>query len=320
MIESNGPSVSKYWSGYKLSDMYELFSNMTRKPRICTDRADGKLLVITGATSGIGYLTALKYASKGASILMVNRSKDKSESVCSKIRQRYNVKCEYIIADLSKIDDIYSASGKLLEMKDDIDVLIHNAGIYLKQRILTDDGLEMSFAVNYLSGFIINSILKDKLKKQQKGRIIFVNSEAYRFIAWGLDMENLQWEKGGYSGLNAYGASKLAQILSMHLLAQELKGSNITVNAMHPGMVRTATGRDNGPVYRWYKRNIIDRMSKSPAISAEALYYLGVSEELNGISDKFFHLTTEEGLVPPARDMEEAVKMHALSMKLGRLS
>jgi len=320
MMKKNGSAVLKYWNGYKLSNIYEMILNMTRKPQICEDKAENKLIVITGATSGIGYFTAEKYASRGASILMINRSIEKSEALCRKITQKYGVKCEYILADLSKLSDIYIAANKLIELKDDIDILVHNAGLYLKKRGLTEDGLEMSFAVNYLSGFIINYMLVKKFKKQGKVRIIFVNSEAYRFSAWGLDLENLQWENGGYTGIKAYGASKLAQILSMHLLSEELKGSNVSVNAMHPGMVRTATGRDNGTAYLWYKHNIIDRMSKSPGISAEALYYLGVSKKLDGVSDRFFHLTTEEELVPPARDVEEAYKLWTLSMKIGRLN
>lgn len=320
MINKKVSSVSKYWSGYKLSHIYEMISNMTRKPQVCEDKAENKLIVITGATSGIGYFTAEKYASRGASVLMINRNKEKSESICGKIMQKYGVKCDYILADLSRLDDVYSASDKLIELKDDIDVMIHNAGVYLEKKRLTDDGLEMSFAVNYLSGFIINYLLIKKLRRQNNGRILFVNSEAYRFSAWGLDLENLQWENGGYTGIKAYGASKLAQILSMHLLSDELEGSNISVNAMHPGMVRTETGRDNDPFYLWYKHNIVDRMSQSPKISAEALYYLGVSKNLDGISDKFFHLTTEEELVPPAMDIEEAKKLWALSLKLGRLN
>ena len=320
MKKSNGPSVSKYWSRYKISHIYEMISNMTRKPEMCEDRADNKLLVITGATSGIGCLTAKKYASKGADVLMINRNAEKSQTLCREIMQKYRVKCEYIVADLSRLDDIYTAANKLVELKDDIDILIHNAGIYLEKRILTDEGLETSFTVNYLSSFIMNYLLMEKFKKQGSGRIVFVNSEAYRFSAWGLDLDNLQWEKGGYSGLKAYGASKMAQLLSMHMYAEQIKGVNVTINAMHPGMVRTETGRDNGALYLWYKHNVIDRLSQSPDISAEALYYLGVSEKLNGVSDKFFHLTTEEGLAPPAMDIEEATKLWTLSMNLGRLN
>ena len=133
-----------------------------------------------------------------------------------------------------------------------------------------------------------------------------VSSEAYRFAAWGLDLNDLHWEKRRYTGIKAYGAGKLAQILFMHSLAGELASYNVTINAMHPGMVRTETGKDNGRWYQWYKRNIINKLSASPDVSAEALYYLGTSPELAQTTDIFFHLTTAEELAPPALDLEAA--------------
>jgi len=149
-------------------------------------------------------------------------------------------------------------------------------------------------------------MLMPKYQRDRTGRIIFVSSEAYRFAAWGLDLEDLQWERRRYSGVKAYGAGKLAQILSMHILARELAPYNVTINAMHPGMVRTESGKDNRRFYQWYKKNIIDKYSGSPEVSAEALYYLGTSPEVTHTSDVFFHLTIEEELAPPARDLEAA--------------
>jgi hypothetical protein len=104
----------------------------------------------------------------------------------------------------------------------------------------------------------------------------------------------------------------------MHIFAQALAGDDGTVNAMNPGMVRTETGKDNGRFYKWYKKNIIDKNSASPEISAEALYYLGVSDELAHTSDSFFHLTTEEGLNPPARDLEAALALWTRTNELLR--
>jgi len=104
----------------------------------------------------------------------------------------------------------------------------------------------------------------------------------------------------------------------MHLLARELGPGNVTINAMHPGMVRTETGKDNGRLYQWYKKNIIDKNSASAGISAEALYYLGASSEVAHVSDRFFHLTTEEELAPPARDLEAAEELRVRTMELLR--
>jgi retinol dehydrogenase 13 len=164
----------------------------------------------------------------------------------------------------------------------------------------------VNFVIHYLCPLLITRMLMPKYQRDRTGRIIFVSSEAYRFAVWGLDLEDLQWKRRRYSGIKAYGAGKLAQILSMHILARELAPYNVTINAMHPGMVRTETGKDNGRLYQWYKKNIIDKYSGSPEVSAEALYYLGASPEVAHTSDVFFHLTTEEELTPPARDLEAA--------------
>ena len=132
------------------------------------------------------------------------------------------------------------------------------------------------------------------------------------------DLDDLQWEHRGYSGIKGYGAGKIAQLLSMHLFAKELEPLGVTINSMHPGMVRTETGKDNGRFYQWYKKNIIDKYSASPEISAQALYYLGASGKVAGVTDKFFHLTTEEELTPPAMDLDAARALRERTMELLR--
>ena len=105
----------------------------------------------------------------------------------------------------------------------------------------------------------------------------------------------------------------------MIILDEYFTGSGVTINAMHPGVVATSTGRDNGPVYKWFKKHFIDRISQSPAISAEALYTLGVSKDIEGISGKFFNLTRQEGLTPPALDREAAKELWEISLQMGGL-
>ncbi len=300
------PAIRRYWPQYTWSNVYAMIKNMKAEPKRCLEPFRDKLVVITGATSGVGYHAAKKFASMGARILMVNRSEEKSQKVQREISGEFGVAIDYVIADLSVLSDIQAAGAFLARLETPIDVLIHNAGLHLAKRMETPDGFEVNFALHYLAPFIITSMLKDKFKNDKRGRIIFVGSEGYRFAAWGLELDDLQWEKRPYSGLKAYGAGKLAQLLSMHIFAHSLAQDNVTINAMHPGMVRTETGKDNGKFYKWYKKNIIDKNSASPDISAEALYYLSASQELEGISDSFFHLTTKEELSPPARDLEAA--------------
>ncbi|MBN1775305.1 MAG: SDR family NAD(P)-dependent oxidoreductase [Clostridiales bacterium] len=299
-------AVRKYWAKYKWSNIYAMIKNMKRLPEKNSEPFRNKLVVITGTTSGIGYYTARKYASMGAHVLMVNRNREKSESVRREIAEEFGVPVDHIIADLTLLPDIQRVGQHLLSLEKPIDVLIHNAGVHLESRRENAMGIEVNFAIHYLCPLIINKMLIPKYQKDQTGRILLVSSEAYRFAVWGLDLEDLQWKRRRYTGIKAYGAGKLAQILFMHLLSGELAPFRVTMNAMHPGMVRTESGKDNGKWYQWYKKNVINKFSAAPDVSAEALYYLGTSPELSQTTDVFFHLTTEEKLVPPALDLEAA--------------
>ncbi|TVR57893.1 MAG: hypothetical protein EA426_11195 [Spirochaetaceae bacterium] len=169
------PAIRRYWPQHEWSNVFAMIKNMKVGPKRCDERFDGRLLVITGATSGAGYHTARKYAAMGTPVIMINAT----------------------------------------------------------------------------------------------GRGIFVGAKGYRF-------------------------------------AEELSPYNVTVNSMHPRMVRTETAKSNGRFYRWYKRNVIDRYSDSPELSAAALYHLGASGDIGGKTDTFFHWTNEEELTRPARDLDAA--------------
>lgn len=308
--------TSQYFREYKWSNVFAMIRNNRLDPKVCNSDFKNKLVVITGATSGIGYVAAHKYASKGANLLCINRNPEKSERLRREIEDKFGVNCAYRIADLSNLKDIFRVSNELLQLDAPIDALIHNAGVYLTKRELTADGLEKVFVVHYLSSFIMNYLLMDKLKTQGKARIIMVGSEGHRFAIWGLRLDDLNWEKRRYSGLKSYGSAKTAQLLSMIVFDEHFKDTGVTINTMHPGAVKTETGQENGPVYRWFKRNFFDKTLKSPDISAEALYYLGVSDELDGVSGKFFNLTTREEPAPPALDKEVACDLWDITLKM----
>jgi retinol dehydrogenase 13 len=309
----------KYFGEYRWSNIFAMIKNGRAAPAICSEEFRDRLVVITGATSGIGYHTARKYASHGANLLCINRNPQKSEALKNEIEAEFGVRCDYKIADLSILSDIFRVTKELTELPQPIDVLIHNAGIYLTKRAVTPDGMEMVFVVHYLSSFIINYTLMLKLKSQKTARIIMVGSEAHRFAAWGLRTDDLMWEKRRYSGLQSYGSAKMAQLLSMIVFNDHFRNTGVTINTMHPGAVKTDTGQENGPVYKWFKRNFLDRSLKSPDISAEALYYLGVAKELEAVSGRFFSLTTEEEPAPPALDREVASELWDITIKLASL-
>ena len=311
--------MRRYRKQYKWSNIIAMMRGTSKELEVCNDNFTERMVVITGATSGIGYATAREYASHGANLLLINRNEEKSISLCEEIRQEFQVECSYKIADFSRLSEVRSVGKELLESDLEFDVIIHNAGIYSTKKIITEDDNELVFQVDYLGSFVLNYMLKDKLKAQEKTRIIFVNSEGHRFAIWGIGLHDPKYEKRRHSGLGSYGVAKTAQLLSMIKFAEYFEGSGVTINAMHPGNVKTNSGSQNGRIYRWYKRNLIDRSAKDPQISATALYYLGVSKEVEGISRKFFNLTKEEEPAPPALDQEVAEELWDKSIEMAGL-
>lgn len=317
MIEKH--KIRHYIKAYQWSNIWAMMKNNAAKPAICKDDAHGKLVMITGATSGIGYVTARKYAAMGADLLCINRNVHKSEALQHELESEYGISCECLIADLSLLEEIKRVAGLLAVLPRPIDVIIHNVGVYLTRRELTADGLDKVFAVHYLSSFVINYLLMDKLRAQKECRIILVNSEGHRFAVWGIDPDDLNWDRRSYSGLKSYGSAKTAQLLSLIFFKEHFASSGVCINAMHPGAVKSSTGQENGVAYRWFKKHVVDKTLNPPEISAEALYYLGVSDEVAGVSGQFFNLTRPEEPAPPALDAEVARQLWSKSIELSQL-
>ena len=156
------------------------------------------------------------------------------------------------------------------------------------------------------------------MRQSAPARIIQVNSEGHRF--GGLDPDDLNWEHRRYIGLRGYGASKIAQLLTTWEFADRLAGTGVTINAMHPGDVRTNIGNNNGPLYRWFQHNVTWHMLKDPVISGEALYYLAAAPEMADVSGRFFHLTIDEKPAAPALDREVGRRVWDSSLQLTGLT
>ncbi len=273
-----------------------IFLTNAHLPQKTTDaRMDGRLCIIAGATSGVGYQAAKRLAQGGATIVMICRNAEKAARVGQELKQEYGASTDVVIADFTKLTEVREAAKAILGRYEHIDVLINSAGIHRTRRTFTDSGIETVFCVNHLASFLLTRLLLDRLKESAPSRIIQVNSEGHRF--GGLNVNDLNWKRRPYHGLWSYGASKVAQLLTVWELAERLEGSGVTINAMHPGAVKTNIGMDNGPIYRWYRRNVVNRFLKDPAISGEAIYYLAAAPELANVSGKYFNLTIDE---PPA--------------------
>ncbi len=289
----------------KLPEELQFIANARMVQKTTSARMDGRTCVITGATSGVGYQSAKHLAQGGAHLVIVCRNCEKAARVKNELENAYGARVDCFQADLSKLAEVRKAAEFILNAYPHIDVLINNAGIHNTHRLLTEDGIEAVFAVNHVASFLFTRLLLDRLIASAPSRIIQVNSQGHRF--GGLDLDDLNWQKRRYKGLQGYGASKIAQLLTVWELADQLKGSGVTINAVHPGEVKTNIGMNNGFLYRVYQRYIISGLLKDPVISGNAIYYLAAAPEMAEVSGQFFNQTIPE---KPA--------VHALDRVLGK--
>ena len=193
-------------------------------------------------------------------------------------------------------------------------MLVNNAGLHSTSRTLTADGYETVFAVNHLSSFLLTRLLLDRLKASAQARIIQVNSQGHRFN--GLSLADWNWEKRFYIGVRSYGQSKTAQLMTVWELAEQLEGSGVTINAMHPGSVRSNVGSNNGWLYKLFKKYVIDPNLDDPDISGQAIYWLAADPSLATTSGHFFNLTIHEKPASHALDRSKGKEVWALSENL----
>ena len=249
--------------------------------------------MITGANSGIGYVTSLELARKGAHVIMVCRNREKGEAAKLKITQETkNDKIDLFIADFNSQASIRSMVSEFKLKNDKLEVLINNAGTTQSKRRITQDGLEMTFGVNHIGPFLLTTLLLNTLKASAPARIINVSSGLHHQVST-LDLDDLQFEKRKYRYMDVYGASKLCNVLFTYELHERLQAENIkdvTVNAVHPGFIRTNLGRDGGGFFQKYLFHYLIRplIAKSPDKGAETSIYLASSPEVAGISGKYF--------------------------------
>jgi retinol dehydrogenase-13 len=302
----------------KLPDELIFIENQRAIQRTTSASLAGKVCVISGATSGVGLEAVRRLAKENAQIVMLCRNLEKGDVIRKEIMALTNVQVDTIKSDFSDLNDVRKAADKLFKTYPRIDVLINSAGLYSTTRTTTKAGFEMVFCVNHLAPFLLTHLLLERMKQSAPARIIQVNSEGHRF--GGLDLNDLNWKHRIYAGLRSYGASKTAQLLTTWEFADQLKGSGVTINAMHPGDVKTNIGNNNGALYRWFLHNVTWHTLKDPVISGEALYYLAAAPELEVVSGRFFHLTIDEKPAAHALNRKTGHKTWDLSLQLTGLT
>ncbi len=301
----------------KLPEELQFIANDRMVQKTTDARLDGRVCVLTGATSGVGYHAARRLAQGGASLVLVCRNPEKAAHVKRELEQDYGTQVKVLQADFSHLADVRQAAEHILEEYPRIDVLINNAGIHDTKRILAESGTELVFHVNHLASFLFTRLLLPRVLESAPARIIQVNSEGHRF--GGLDLDDLAWAKRRYRGLQGYGAAKTAQLLTVWELADRLQGTGVTINAMHPGNVRTMIGMNNGRIYQWYQRYLLWPILKDPVISGEAIYYLAAAPEMAEVNGRFFNLTIDEKPAPHALDRSLGKRVWKASEELAGL-
>ncbi len=243
---------------------------------------DGKVCVVTGANSGIGRVTAIDLAGRGATVVLICRDHAGGSAVVEEIGRRGG-NAVLLIADLASQRQVREVAAAFLKRFDRLDVLINNAGVAgWSTRFETEDGLERTFAVNHLAPFLMTNLLLDTLKASAPSRVVTVSSAAHR--NYTIDLDDLQGERR-YSGFGAYSRSKLANILFTHELSRRLEGTGVTANCLHPGVVATGIFRN---VPAWLRVIFTSRLVMSPERGADTTIYLATAPELAEVSGQYF--------------------------------
>jgi len=243
----------------------------------------GKVVVITGATSGIGQIAAERLAGMGARVVLVARDRVRAEAALSRLRERGpDLAHRGHYADLSSMAETTRVGAEIAAAEPRVDVLINNAGAMFNDRRVTPEGLERTFALNHMSYFLLTQALRDRLVAAAPARVINTASVAHR-RGGALDFDDLQSTRG-YRGLTVYGRTKLCNILYTRELARRLAGSGVTANSLHPGFVATRFGDESGGFFAYVVRAAKLVSAISVEKGAETLVYLASSPEIATIS------------------------------------
>lgn len=278
----------------------------------------GKVCLVTGATAGIGKVTATALAAQGADVVIAGRNQQKTENTVQQIiSETGNESVKYLLADFADLQQVRDLAAAFKERFSRLEVLINNAGAFFNNRKATPYGVEMTFLVNHLAPFLLTNLVLDKMQNGASTRIVNVSSDGHK--QGTIDFDDLDF-KQGYFGMKAYGRSKLANILFTYELARRLGDSSVTVNALHPGHVATDIWKSSfsffGPALKW----IMGLFALTPEEGADNTIYLASSPEVEGVTGKYFVKRKPVDSSPISRDEEFAQRLWKVSEELTALN
>jgi len=273
----------------------------------------GKICLVTGSTSGIGKVTARELANRGATVVLVSRSRAKGEATQAEIKQATgNQEVELLVADLGVLEDVRRLAAEFQHTHDHLHLLVNNAGAAYPRRTLTAEGLEATLAVNYLAPFLLTELLLDTLKASAPARIVNVSSAQHATVS--MEFDNLQGEKA-YATLRNYGQAKLALLLWTYELARRLEGTGVTVNALHPGITAS-----NFPAGMTGPAAWAMKLSKPFLLTAEqgaqTTLYLATSPQVEGVTGKYFAKSQEKSSSSRSYDQTVGLRLWEVTEQL----
>lgn len=278
------------------------------------DSMDGKLCMVTGATAGIGFYTALEIAHMGSWVIIIGRNPQKCMEATNRIKEiSGNPSVEYLVADLSSQAQIRSAASSFYEKHSRLDVLVNNAGGFFLSRKVSVDGIEMTLALNHLAYFLLTNLLIDALKASSKARVINISSSTH--TKEHIDFHDIQLSKF-YNPVHAYGQSKLANLLFSYELARRVAGTGITSNALSPGWVASEIWKKVNPWLTPLLDPIMQRIGLTPQEGAQTSIYLATSPDMEDKTGGYYIKKRPVLSSPASYDLDSARRLWEISADL----
>ena len=283
-------------------------------PTISKNQMVGKVYLVTGATSGIGKVTATALAAEGAEVIITGRNREKTEVTIQQIKsQTRNEDIHYLLADFSDLGQVRELASNYMERYSRLDVLVNNAGSFFNTRKETQYGVEMTFLVNHLAPFLLTNSLIETIQDSAPARIINVSSDAHSY--GNMNFDDLGFRRG-YVGMKAYARSKLANILFTYEMVRRMADSSVLVNALHPGHVATDIWSTDFSFIGPALKKVMGLFALTPEEGADNTIYLASSPEAAGVTGKYFVKREPEQSSPLSYDEDLAKRLWEISEEI----